>query len=438
MDADDWGGSTVGMTEASTAGAQARWLVVVGDTRTPLGDGITLGSAASADAVVADETVSRRHARLVPRGARVRIVDEGSRNGTWVGAVRVQDAEVEPPCAVRLGRVEVRIEAAAGGRATPPIGAVRRFGAFSTVTPTVARFLDGLKKVAQTEATVLLEGESGTGKELLAEAIHDESPRRDGPFVVVDCGALAPALVEAELFGHERGAFTGADRARPGSFVQARRGTVFLDEIGELPPNLQTRLLGVLERRQVKPLGGVAIAVDVRVVAATHRNLEREVEEGRFRLDLFHRLAVVHRRIPPLRERPADVLHLAERFAAECSGAAGLIDDDARRLLASRELRGNARELKNLIERLALFGRDEVASTPRPVGAATGAGAPADSMRAIAGAGLPWAEARERVLERFTTMYVEDMLQRHDGNVTAAAATAGMARRHFHRLKRGD
>ena len=235
-----------------------------------------------------------------------------------------------------------------------------------------------------------------------------------------------------ELFGHERGAFTGADRARQGAFVRARGGTLFLDEIGELPLDLQTRLLGAIERRQVRPVGGsAAIDLDVRVVAATHRNVERDVEDGRFRLDLFHRVAGLHVRVPPLRERPLDVGLLADRFAAAIGGAASSsLTPELRGRLASHRWPGNVRELKNTIERLLLLGASPSWSTQAPAQSSS-----SDPLSSLSQSGLIYAQARELVLEAFTARYVEDMLRRHDGNVTRAAAAAGMARRHFHRLK---
>jgi DNA-binding NtrC family response regulator len=242
--------------------------------------------------------------------------------------------------------------------------------------------------------------------------------------VVVDCGSLPEALAESELFGHERGAFTGADRRRIGAFEQAARGTIFLDEIGELPLALQTRLLRALESRRVRRVGGAEwIPLDVRVIAATNRALENEVEAGRFRLDLFHRLAVVLIRVPSLRERPSDVPVLARAFA-ERLGKGVAFDDVLLARLASHAWPGNVRELRNYVERQAVMG-DATLEAIRTSGGAD----PATS-------GLPFRQARDAAVERFTEKYVTDMLARHGGNVSAAARAAGIARRYFQMLKR--
>jgi transcriptional regulator with PAS, ATPase and Fis domain len=276
---------------------------------------------------------------------------------------------------------------------------------------------------------VLLEGESGTGKELIAEALHEQSARHDKPFVVVDCGAVTQGLLESQLFGHERGAFTGAERTSRGAFEVADGGTIFFDEIGELGLSLQTRLLRVLDRRQVQRVGAQQlIDIDVRILAATNRNLEREVEESRFRLDLFHRVAVVLVQVPPLRERAGDVELLARHFVRECGANPSILTDDVLSRLVAHGWPGNVRELRNHIERLVLFGE---------VPAATSDGQPSNALEQAAASGLPYRQARATVLRTFTEKYVESMLERHDGNVSQAARAAGVARRHFQRLKKG-
>jgi transcriptional regulator with PAS, ATPase and Fis domain len=284
-----------------------------------------------------------------------------------------------------------------------------------------------LERAAGSDATVLLEGDSGTGKELIAEGLHETSGRANGPFVVVDCGAVSENLLESELFGHERGAFTGADRSRVGAFEAAHGGTVFLDEIGELGLPLQTRLLRVLDQRTVRRLGSQhVIDLDVRVIAATNRNLEREVEESRFRLDLFHRIAVVLIRVPPLRERDGDVELLARHFVKECGANPSILTDEVLARMAAHGWPGNVRELRNYIERLALLGEGAVQLS---------GGGSTNPLEQAAASGLPYRQARAQVLERFTERYVEFMLARHDGNVSAAARASGVARRHFQRLK---
>ncbi len=407
---------------------------------------MTVGSSERCDLSLSDRAVSRRHLVAEKAGVGVRVVDQGSRNGTWMGDCRVGEVELVPGATIRLGGSVLQVEVGKGvevgrgdeverlpgmGASVPGHGGSRpsrpqdHFGRFVGSSVQVQPMYAQLAKVAPTDATVLLEGESGSGKELLAEAIHERSRRASAPFIVVDCGAIAETLIEAELFGHERGAFTGADKARAGAFERAHGGTVFLDEIGELPIGLQTRLLRVLDRRHVARIGSSQrIDIDVRVIAATNRNLEHEVEESRFRLDLYHRLAVVEIRVPPLRERDQDVELLARRFATTLGAEANLISPEVVRRLRSHAWPGNARELRNYVERLVLLG--EHAPELRGV---------ADPFNDAARSGLPFRQARASLLDSFTSAYVEDMLQRHDGNVSRAAAAAGVARRYFYRLK---
>src|SRR5262249_43794023 len=280
-------------------------------------------------------------------------------------------------------------------------------------TPVMRRLLLSIERAAQSDAAVLLIGESGTGKEVIARALHDLGPRAKKPFVTVDCGALSPTLVASELFGHERGAFTGADRQHIGAFERASGGTLFLDEIGELPGALQANLLGVLERRRFRRLGGKQeISVDVRIVSATHRDLRAEVNSGTFRLDLYYRLAVVVMKVPPLRERADDVPLLVEHFLRECGhdGPVGaLISPAAMHALMHHHWPGNVRELRNLIEATVAMGE----APPLDGGPAAPAG------RAGV-ADLPYKEARAQVLHDFEASYLRALLERTQGNVSQA------------------
>jgi DNA-binding NtrC family response regulator len=288
-----------------------------------------------------------------------------------------------------------------------------------------------LEKVAKSDVGVLLTGESGTGKELAARALHDLGPRASGPFVTVDCGALSPTLVASELFGHERGAFTGADAQRIGAFEQADGGTLFLDEVGELPSMLQASLLGVLERRRFKRLGGTAdVAVDVRVVSATHRDLREDVNQDRFRLDLFYRLSVVTLRMPPLRERADDIPLLVEHFlrdAGEDAPLDELLSDAALELLRRHRWPGNVRELRNWVDAAIAIGEP-----PELHGgelAAAGDAIAAHLER-------PYAEARGALLHEFEARYLARLLERADGNVSKASRLAAMNRSHLNDLLR--
>jgi DNA-binding NtrC family response regulator len=421
------------MPPIGTASKSLRLVVVEGvdaGASVEVTEQLTVGKSDRSDFVLTDPTVSRRHLTAEPSAIGLRIRDRGSRNGTWSGDERLYDAEVPEGGELRLGNTRLRVESSEATEKKASDEAKRTsFGRFVGSAPVLAPLYRKLEKAAPSSATILLEGESGTGKELLAEAIHDESPRRDGPFVVVDCGAVAETLVESELFGHEKGAFTGAERVRVGAFEQAHGGTIFLDEVGELPLGLQTRLLRVLDRRHLRRLGGDRrIEVDVRVVAATNRDLEREVEESRFRLDLFHRLAVVLLRVPPLRERKEDLPELARQLVTRLGGDESSIGEEAIARLSHHDWPGNVRELRNHVERLVLLG--DAATT---LGAARPADA--DPFAAAARSGQPYRKARAEVLDAFASAYVEDMLGRHDGNVSAAAKAAGIARRHFQRLK---
>jgi two-component system response regulator GlrR len=270
----------------------------------------------------------------------------------------------------------------------------------------------------------LLEGESGTGKELAARAIHEASARRGGPFVVIDCGAIPHTLIDAELFGHERGAYTGASSPRPGAFVQAEGGTIFLDEVAELDLELQPRLLGALERREVKPIGAAQpVPIDVRIVAATNQDLRRRANEGLFREDLYYRLAVARVRLPSLRERASDIPLLVRHFIrqhAQKDGVDYAIDEDLVARLALAAWPGNVRELRNVVEQVVAFGIEEVRVVE----------APREPVRID----TPFKTVKAQVLATFEHEYLVALLAQHGGNITAAASAAELDRVHFLRL----
>jgi DNA-binding NtrC family response regulator len=395
---------------------------------------VVVGSGAGCDLVLTDPAISRQQFEVAVEERGVVLRDAGSTNGTWVEGLRVGEAWLKPGVRVGCGATELRFTALAGEVAVPLSGQ-HRFGGLLGASRAMRSLFGLLERVAPTDVTVLIEGESGTGKELVARELHAASPRRAGPFVVVDSGAIPATLIEAELFGHERGAFTGADAARAGAFEEAGGGTIFLDEIGELPLEMQTKLLRVLESRQVKRLGAAQpVTLDVRVVAATNRNLDEEVRAGRFRADLFFRLAVGRVWVPPLRERPEDVELLARHFVAR----AGVTRDPADILPPSliAALRaygwpGNARELRNVVERLAIFPdltAAEAIGDARPVAAGS-------AWRAELAA-LPYHDARQRVLDEFERGYVSAALAEAAGVVAHAAERAGLPRQTFHKFLR--
>lgn len=294
---------------------------------------------------------------------------------------------------------------------------------------------DRLRRASMSEATILLQGETGTGKEAVAEAIHMTSPRRGGAFIVVDCGAMPPNLMEAELFGHEKGSFTGAVAARAGAFEVANGGTIFLDEIGELDLSLQPKLLRVLERRHIKRIGSSEYKpVDVRIIAATNRDLRRDVERSTFRSDLFFRLAVVSAALPPLRARIVDLPGLVRHILSMLGDVpadveAQLLDPAFHRELSRYAWPGNIRELRNHIECCVALGE------ARPPGSLemdiTGV-LPLDQL--ALDLSLPLKDARDACLRGFEHRYLEGQLARHHGNVSAAARAAGVDRAHFYRL----
>jgi DNA-binding NtrC family response regulator len=387
-------------------------------------DTLTVGTAEGNDVLVTDPTVSRYHLELTRRPDGVQVIDAGSSNGTFIGAVRVERALVPTGTLLRLGKTTLRI--GDGHAATAPLHRSEALAGLRARTPIMRRLLHSIERAAQSDAAVLLVGESGTGKEVIARALHELGPRAREPFVTVDCGALAPTLVASELFGHERGAFTGADRQHVGAFERAGGGTLFLDEIGELPAALQANLLGVLERRRFRRLGGKQeISVDVRVVSATHRDLRAEVNAGSFRLDLYYRLAVVVMKIPPLRERADDIPLLVEHFLREC-GHAGpveeMISGPAMNSLMTHHWPGNVRELRNLIEATVAMGE-----TP----ALDGGGAPSPGNASSEILALPYKEARAQVLHEFETRYLKALIERARGNVSQASREARMDRSHL-------
>ncbi len=306
------------------------------------------------------------------------------------------------------------------------------FGALIGTGPRMRKVFDAVQRVAPTDLTVLVRGESGTGKELVAQALHDTSPRKERPLVAVNCAAISQELVESELFGHERGAFSGADARRVGRFEVADRGTIFLDEIGDMPLATQAKVLRVLQERAFERVGGNAtIRVDVRVVAATHRDLEAEVKAGRFREDLYYRLRVVEITLPPLRDRSDDIPALAARFLGALAGRLGReppsLGPAALSSLLQHRWPGNVRELKSAVERAAVLAPGAVIE-PRDLDLSPGRGVASGPLEAPVGDDLPFAEAKRRATLAFERGYLLAALARHDGNVSRTAEAIGMVR----------
>ncbi len=391
-----------------------------------------IGTHPSADLVLRDSTVSRFHCQLTLAGDHVRLRDLDSRNGTLVNGVAIVEAKLLGDTTFALGHTQLRFEVA-GDRVEVPLSKRDQFGALVGASLPMRAAFALLERAAECDSVVLLLGETGTGKEAAAESIHQASARKSGPFVVVDCGAIPPQLLESELFGHEKGAFTGATAARRGALEAAAGGTIFFDEIGELGAEMQTRLLRVLERREVKRVGADRYQpVDVRVIAATNRDLKLEVNARRFRADLYHRLAVLEVRMPPLRERrddlPTLVEHLLKLLQASARPEAELLrSTEFQADLRRHDWPGNVRELRNHLERcLALHQRMPLTSEldAQPLG---------DEAPPV-GADRPLKAAREEWLRSFERRYLEELVQNQGGNVAAAARAAGVARGYFYRL----
>jgi transcriptional regulator with AAA-type ATPase domain len=391
-------------------------------------DHAAIGTHKSADFILTDRTVSRFHCDISLADGLIVIRDLGSRNGTIVDGVAVQIAYLRNGSMIALGRTLLRFDI---GRdhVEIPLSRKASFGLMAGHAPATRAAFAILERAADSDATVLIEGETGTGKELAAESIHMESKRREGPFIVVDCGSIPPDLLESELFGHEKGAFTGAVVARQGAFAAAHHGTVFLDEIGELSSELQPKILRVLERHQVKRVGANTYAdVDVRVIAATNRNLRAEVNAQRFRSDLYYRLAVLEVRLPALRERLDDLPDLVTRILTLLGTESQPDAEFVRRPEFLASLRkhawpGNVRELRNYIERCLAF-RGEAPLLHHPQA----------EEGDLVDVGLSLKAAREKWTQSLERRYLEQLLKRYDDNVSAAARAAGVGRVYFYRL----
>jgi transcriptional regulator with GAF, ATPase, and Fis domain len=405
---------------------------------------IRIGARRGNDVQLSDSKVSGLHCeiRLDDRGYRLRDLD--STNGTYVSSLRINDVYIVAGSQIALGGTRLKFDPL-GESVEIELADTDRYGSMIGRSVKMRELFARLEKLARTETTVLVTGETGAGKELVAEALHGQSRRRGGPFVVLDCGAIPANLMESEAFGHERGAFTGATAAHVGAFERADGGTLFLDEIGELPLELQPKLLRALERKEIRRVGGSAMKkVNIRVVAATNRDLAVEVNRGRFREDLYYRLAVAHVAVPPLRERREDIPLLVDHIVASLPGGRERAPRaETIELMQRHEWPGNVRELRNLVERAVLFkqtlgesslgGLGLGAAAPRvepPNGGPLEGGAfqiPIDPT-------VPFKVAKQDLIEAFERRYVRALLDAHGGNVSAAARAAGIDRMSIHKI----
>ncbi len=389
---------------------------------------LTVGLDPANDLMVSDKFVSSRHLKITRREGLFHILDRHSTNGTYLGNVRVFEIEAPPFTSLRIGETELTIE---------PVPSPRKESAFEGIIgahPSVRQVSELIDRVAPSSAAVAIFGESGTGKELVARAVHARSRRSDKAFVPVNCAAISKELIESELFGHEKGSFTGATHARRGAFEEADGGTLFLDEIGELPADLQAKFLRALESGEIKRVGSSrATHVDARIVTASNRDLLAATREKRFREDLYYRLCVIPLHLPPLRNRRGDIVLLAEHFLRMFSprGQPIQLSPAAIDRLEAHHWPGNIRELRNLIHRALLLRRGSIIDAAdftfdQELNKETGIAVPE----------LPPGMTLEQMLEKLERQIVQNALRRYQNNRERVARELGVARSTlFKRLK---
>lgn len=416
---------------------------------------ITIGALNDNDVVLDDDTVSRHHCRIVQEDDGYVIVDLDSTNGTHINGVHIREAYLSANLVVTVGNTDIKFCPVDEQVPVEPSKA-ERLGNIVGRSVAMREIFDILKKISPTSATVVIEGETGTGKEVVAHTIHQMSRRADEPFIVFDCGAVPESLIESELFGHEKGSFTGAIMSRKGLFEMAQGGTIFLDELGELALDLQPKLLRVLEQREVRRVGSnEPIPIDVRIIAATNQSLEDAVREGTFRQDLFYRLSVVRLFLPALRERIEDIPLLINHFLetmdcnVDADGRQKLhgVAPDALKALRAYRWPGNVRELANVVERACSFAETEMLqrrNLPDYITDMDGANAglfaeQADeqwsevpSRRELQQ--KPFKQAKEKWISSFERDYLSELLERHGGNISAASREADIDRKYFRTL----
>jgi DNA-binding NtrC family response regulator len=396
---------------------------------------IRIGTHATNDLVVTDRACSRQHCEIQYTDRGYLLVDLESTNGTFVDGKRIERVFLLAGATLTLGTTpisftpldeEIEVEPDAQGHLGGMVGRSLKM-----------RTLFGLiKKIAPMDVSVIIQGETGTGKELAARAIHELSARAKGPFVVLDCGAIPPNLIESELFGHEKGSFTGATASRPGAFERANGGTIFMDEMGELAIDMQPKLLRVLENRELRRVGGnETIGVDVRVIAASNRDLQKEVAAGNFREDLYFRLSVIHLQLPPLRQRRDDIApiirHVLEDPETLARHGPKHFTTAAMHVLMNYAWPGNVRELINVLSHVLTFSEgseiDVANLPPRLQGQEGGAPVPFNEH-------LSYKDAKEQVLNAFEKEYIASVLRRCEGNISRAARESGLHRKSIERL----
>jgi len=403
---------------------------------------VLVGTSPICDLVLTDGRVSRRHLALAVEETSLRVEDLQSTNGTFANEIRIAVAYLRGGETITIGKtllLVTLVPAEAGEKLARAVSFGRVLGASAKMQ----RVYSLARKIAASDISCTIEGETGTGKEQLAEAIHDESPRAKGPFIVFDCTALPGTLMESALFGHEKGSFTGASASRRGVFEQADRGTLFIDEIGDLDISLQPKLLRALQRGETQRVGGTGwLKSNVRILAATRRDLDREVQEGRFRDDLFFRLAVARIELPPLRERGADIEFLARAFWATLGPSAGPFPVEFLTRHRGHTWPGNVRELLNTVVRWQALGEmglaeqtvDEPAEGLSEQTSSSTAPGSDDLVQRLIRDAVPFSKARQLAAFDFERRYVRSILESFGGSVTKAAQASGIGRRYFHML----
>jgi DNA-binding NtrC family response regulator len=407
------------------------WFVSGGVAKTPDGrtfkidvDPLVVGRDVAAAIVLADPEVSALHCELRAAGDGILVKDLGSTNGTFLGSVRVREGTVSSPCEMTVGRTTLSLVPEAKHRVD--VGFSDRFGPLVGGSPKMRRLFAILERVAPLPLSILIVGETGTGKELVAKALHDAGMGEGAPFVVVDCGSIPSALAESILFGHEKGAFTGASERRKGALAEADGGTLFLDELGELPLELQPKLLRALSERQVKRVGATSFEpIDVRVLAATRRDLGAEMNEGRFRSDLFFRIAQVRIELPPLRERLSDIPLLVDEVCKRVGKPhhAQTVLTWLEQRMGSHDWPGNVRELANVVSVAATLADDP--SSIDDVLTLARDGRETDAVRRTA-----FGEAKRDAIGAFEREYFTGLTRACKGNISEMARQSGMERHH--------
>ncbi|MBI2341839.1 MAG: sigma 54-dependent Fis family transcriptional regulator [Deltaproteobacteria bacterium] len=402
-----------------------------------------VGKKENNDFIIADSTVSRNHMVIDYASDSFLLRDSDSTNGTYLNGTKVKEAYLVPGDRIKIGNTTLEFVAFEEKVRIEP-SEKEIFGSMVGKSLKMRQIFGILEKISPTLATVIIEGETGTGKELVARAIHENSPRKNKPFIVFDCSSVAPNLIESELFGHEKGSFTGAIKSRRGAFEEAAGGTIFLDEIGELTLDLQPKLLRALESREIRRVGAnLQVPIDVRVICATNRNLKKEVSEGRFREDLYYRLSVVKILLPPLRERAEDIPPIVERFLTggkfnknpDGTFRITKVEDDALKSLGRYKWPGNVRELQNIVERAAATAEKETITKDNVDFVFSELEREEDRTEKLQVVkDIPFKAAKQKVVEVFEKDYLLDLLRRNGFNLSKAAREAGIDRKHIRNL----